>query len=145
MFAKIVFVNLMLLFLVYNGKLIHAGEAMVSVMDVCKKQYPVANDEEVWLHFKKNGEIPDESDKNAKCQFFCIPNKLGIVDDNGVLDEAKAKEIFMKFHPDFSNPDAVDQVIQECRKDNSGMDVCDSTYEYKKCMMKKYLSAKQSR
>nr|ALV87603.1 odorant binding protein 7 [Drosicha corpulenta] len=143
--AKYVAVNLFaILFLLVN--VIDAADDLESVVESCKKLHPAEKVKESMDHFMKNGQLPDESNHNHKCLMFCISKKFGTVDDKGTVNTAKAKEMFVKFHPDYSHPESIDGILEECKKDNGGTtDACDKTYEYKKCVMKEYLKSKSGR
>nr|ALS31055.1 odorant-binding protein [Phenacoccus solenopsis] len=104
-------------------------------LQLCSQEYQTVLDTP---YFVANARIPDESDHNMKCLFYCVPQKIGVTDDKGVINSVQIRDMLKTKYPSMSNT-AVKILLKKCGKERKTMDKCDKWYEVSKCTWKLYL------
>nr|ALS31060.1 odorant-binding protein [Phenacoccus solenopsis] len=128
-----------ILFITFCGLTYAAIEKEQAVTD-CVTELSI--DEEIRAHFKNHGEIPDETDKNAKCLFHCVSKKMDFTDEDGSIHKEKVIDYIMQKYPDL-NKAKIEPVVLLCGE-RSETDPCEKWYEFTKCQLKAYLEYKKT-
>lgn len=79
----------------------------------------------------RTGSFPDESDVMPMCFIKCYLEKIGVMSDEGDINEERAIELM---------PDTTKDMIVDCAEEMSkGTDICEKSYYILRCIMTRIL------
>ncbi|XP_065201135.1 general odorant-binding protein 56d [Planococcus citri] len=136
-----VFVALIFVFNVFivnglNTTISFYTEQEHEALQLCAHEYQTQLDTS---YFVEHASLPDESDHNMKCLFYCVPQKIGVTDEKGIVNSIQVKDMIKTKYPSLSNT-AVKILMKKCGKERAAsVDKCDKWYEMSKCTWKLYL------
>jgi len=129
----VVFLSLYL----YCGNVSAGGGNFQEMMEKCYKELSITED--LMTPWMKNGEVPNENDKNSKCFFYCILQKMEMIDDKGNFDVPKVTGMLTKKYAGVFNADEVTNLVDKCVTSRTETCLCEKSYQMSKCHMKPYL------
>lgn len=85
----------------------------------------------------KTGSFPDESDVVPMCFMKCYLEKVGIMSDEGDINEEKALQMM---------PDSTKDMLSDCSEEmEKGSDICEKAYYITRCVTTRILVDSRSK